>query len=351
MKTLLCTAAMALALAAGPALAQTTPATNMTATATTQADLSQQDRDFAKKAAQGGLMEVELGKLASDKASSQDVKKFGQRMVDDHSKANSQLKQVAEKKKLDLPSQLSDEHKQMKERLSGLSGEQFDRQYMQEMVKDHKEDVELFRKQAAQGQDADLKRFASETLPVLEQHLQLAQDIAAGMQPMASAAGGASSTAGQSGAAAGAPGSGATSATPSASASKPATTTTTAAAPSSAASSDMKTAAKPGIDSKLGAMTAKEIVGKDVVNADGKEIGEIEDLVIDDNKTVHAVIGVGGFLGIGEKDVLVPFSQLRMGADNAIMMSEATEEDLKKLPEYKKDDYQALPRDRRILER
>ena len=344
MKTLLCTAAMALALAAGPALAQTKSATETTAT-TTQADLSQQDRDFAKKAAQGGLMEVELGKLASDKASSQDVKKFGQRMVDDHSKANSQLKQVAEKKTLDLPTQLSDAHKQMKERLSGLSGEQFDRQYMQEMVKDHKEDVELFRKQADQGQDADLKRFASETLPILEQHLQLAQDIAAGMQPTASATGGASSTAGQSGAAASAPGSSSAAATSSTSASKPVTTTTTA------ASSDMKTPAKPEIDSKLGAMTAKEIVGKDVVNANGKEIGEIEDLVIDDNKTVHAVIGVGGFLGIGEKDVLVPFSQLRIGADNAIMMSEATEEDLKKLPEYKKDNYEALPRDRRILER
>src|SRR5690554_5226769 len=127
MKTLLCTAAMGLALAVGPALAQTTPpAANDAASgtaATAQTELSQQDRAFVEKAAESGLMEVKLGELASGQAASQDVKMFGQRMIDDHSRANTELGQIAKKKTVEMPTELSPEHQEMREQLSGLSGE------------------------------------------------------------------------------------------------------------------------------------------------------------------------------------------------------------------------------------
>jgi putative membrane protein len=96
------------------------------------------DTRFMKAAAEGGLAEVALGQLAVEKASSSDVKKFGQRMVDDHSKANDQLKQLASQKKVDLPQGLSAKDKATKASLEKLSGEQFDQAYMKGMVKDHK---------------------------------------------------------------------------------------------------------------------------------------------------------------------------------------------------------------------
>src|ERR1041385_7579353 len=111
--------------------------------------LSAADQTFVKKAAQGGMAEVELGKLATQKASSEDVKKFGQRMVDDHTKANDQLKQIAGNKGIDVPSQLSAKDKATKDRLSKLSGKSFDRAYMADMVRDHTMDVGEFQKEGS----------------------------------------------------------------------------------------------------------------------------------------------------------------------------------------------------------
>jgi putative membrane protein len=136
------------------------------------------DQHFVKKAAEGNLAEVELGKLATEKASSEDVKKFGQRMVDDHSKANEQLKQVASSKGVEVPSDLSAKDKLTKERLSKLSGEQFDKAYMNTMVKDHTQDVSEFKKESTSAKDPDVKNYASQTLPTLEDHLKQARSIA-----------------------------------------------------------------------------------------------------------------------------------------------------------------------------
>ena len=101
-----------------------------------------------KAAAEGGLAEVALGQLAVEKASSSDVKKFGQRMVDDHSKANDELKQLASQKNVDLPQDLSAKDKATKSTLEKLSGEQFDQAYMKAMVKDHKKNVTDFRRES-----------------------------------------------------------------------------------------------------------------------------------------------------------------------------------------------------------
>jgi putative membrane protein len=140
--------------------------------------LSAADQTFVKKAAQGGMAEVELGKLATQKASSEDVKKFGQRMVDDHTKANDQLKQIAGTKGVTLPTELDSKDQALKDRLSKLDGEKFDQAYMKNMVRDHTKDVSEFRKESTSGKDSDLKSFASQTLPTLEDHLKEAKNIA-----------------------------------------------------------------------------------------------------------------------------------------------------------------------------
>jgi putative membrane protein len=130
---------------------------------------------FMKEAASGGLMEVELGKIAAEKGSHQRVKEFGKRMQADHSKANAQLKKIASSKGVELPTEPSGEHKSVMDKLTKLSGAEFDREYMEAMVDDHKEDIEKFQTQADKGKDPDLQKFASENLPILKKHLELAQ--------------------------------------------------------------------------------------------------------------------------------------------------------------------------------
>jgi putative membrane protein len=139
------------------------------------AQVSSSDKMFMDKAAQGGMAEVQLGQLATEKAQSDDVKKFGQRMVDDHSKANDQLKSLASQKSVTLPTDLNAKDKALKDRLSKLSGAQFDHAYMQAMVKDHKEDIAEFQKEANRGKDSDVKNWASQTLPTLQDHLKMAE--------------------------------------------------------------------------------------------------------------------------------------------------------------------------------
>jgi putative membrane protein len=129
------------------------------------------------EAAEGGMAEVELGKLATQNAESAQVKQFGQRMVDDHTKANDELKKVAEQKGVTLPTQLSAKDQASKDKLSKLKGEQFDRAYMHDMVKDHKTDVAEFQKASTTAKDSDVKNFAAQTLPTLEDHLKQAQQV------------------------------------------------------------------------------------------------------------------------------------------------------------------------------
>ena len=135
------------------------------------------DHKFAMAAAMGGMMEVEMGRVAAQKGASDEVRQFGQRMVDDHSKANSELTQLASSKGMTLPSAADPKHAAEMRKLSALSGERFDREYVKMMVKDHRKDVGEFRKEAERGADPDLKSFAARTLPTLREHLQMIQRI------------------------------------------------------------------------------------------------------------------------------------------------------------------------------
>jgi putative membrane protein len=139
------------------------------------------DGAFAMKAAQGGMAEVKLGQLAADKATNPDVKAFGQQMVDDHSKANNELKSTAESENMTLPSDVNAKQQAMYDKLSKMSGAAFDKAYVNDMVKDHEEDVKEFQKEASNGKDPKMKEFASTTLPVLQGHLSKIKGIQSSM--------------------------------------------------------------------------------------------------------------------------------------------------------------------------
>lgn len=142
------------------------------------AALSPSDRSFATKAAAGGMAEVTLGQLAEQKAMSPQIKQFGERMVSDHSQANQALQQIARQENLTLPTELDSKDRATEQRLRGMSGSAFDAAYSQDMVADHKQDIADFRKEAQSGEDPALKGFAQKYLPVLEQHLQMAEAVA-----------------------------------------------------------------------------------------------------------------------------------------------------------------------------
>ena len=135
------------------------------------------DRAFVMEAAAGGMAEVELGRMAGEKASSDQVKQFGRMMVTDHSKANQELAKIAADIQLMAPHALKPEHQEAVDRLSKLSGDAFDRAYIQLMVKDHKKDVALFKRQASSADHPDIRQFASATLPTLERHYERAQQL------------------------------------------------------------------------------------------------------------------------------------------------------------------------------
>ena len=183
---------LAFLVAAGAATAQATGTTSAPSSAQGMkagagASIPAADKTFVEKAAVGGMAEVEMGKMAQQKGSSDQVKQFGSRMVDDHSKANDELKQVASSKGITLPTDLDAKHKSKMDKMQKLSGAQFDRAYMDDMVADHKQDVAEFKKQATSGKDSDLKSFAAKTLPTLEDHLKMAQSTDAAVKSSKSA--------------------------------------------------------------------------------------------------------------------------------------------------------------------
>ena len=134
-------------------------------------------RRFVKEAAEGSATEVALGKLAQEKGSSDAVKQFGKRMVDDHSKATEELKQAAGMAQIQVPSETPKKARKAQDKLSKLSGADFDRAYSKLMVSDHKEDVKAFEREARNGEVPAVKNFAAKTLPTLQEHLKLAEEL------------------------------------------------------------------------------------------------------------------------------------------------------------------------------
>lgn len=261
-----------------------------------QQQLAQEDIEFATKAAEGGLKEVRLGELAQQQAATPEVQQFGQRMVEDHGQANDQLMQIAQQKGIELPQELPQDAQQLYDELQQKSGQEFDQAYMDEMVSDHQKDVDEFQRYVETGQDPDLTAFAEQTLPILEEHLQMAQEI---QQQVVAAVG-----QGEQGDAA------------------------------------MQQQETPEQQATQPEISIDQVLGSRVVNANGEEVATVEDLVVDQNQIPFAVLSVGGFLGIGEKQVAVPLDQLQLGEDEVYLMSATTEEQLKEMPEYDEQQFQ-----------
>lgn len=151
--------------------------TGATGEQTGMAGMNSKDHDFLMDAAVGGLMEVELGRVAAQQGSSEAIKQFGQRMVDDHSQANTELMTLASSKGITLPTSIDDKHREQVTKLSAMSGAEFDRAYAKMMLKDHEKDVSEFEKESTKATDPDVKAFASKTLPTLQEHLTLARAL------------------------------------------------------------------------------------------------------------------------------------------------------------------------------
>jgi putative membrane protein len=185
-------AVSALALSLGAQAQGTSPspsATPSTGTAATQgsraasaastkrSDLARADRRFIENAAMAGMAEVEMGKLAQQKASNAQVKEFAQRMVTDHTKANEELMSLASSKGVQPPAALDRSHRSDAEKMGKKSGADFDRDYVSRQVSDHRKTVGDFKKAADSAKDPELKAWAAKMLPTLEEHHKMAQSL------------------------------------------------------------------------------------------------------------------------------------------------------------------------------
>jgi putative membrane protein len=136
------------------------------------------DRMFVSKAMQGSMAEVQLGQLTLEKSSNEKVKEFAQRMIDDHTKLNDQMKPVAQQVGVTVPNEISKNDRKTIAKLQALSGPAYDEAYIKDMVKDHKQDLNEFQMEASSGQDQTVKDAANQGSKVIAHHLQMAQQLA-----------------------------------------------------------------------------------------------------------------------------------------------------------------------------
>ncbi|GAC1427662.1 MAG: hypothetical protein NVSMB62_25590 [Acidobacteriaceae bacterium] len=169
-RNIVSTAAAVLLVSGGIAVAQQDMSQGSTAA-------SAGDKKFVMKALQGGMAEVKLGQLATEKASSQEVKDFGQKMVDDHTKLGDQMKSVAAQIGVTVPSDVSAKDKALMTKLQGLSGAAFDKAYINAMVADHKEDDKEFKMEETGGKNSQVKDAATQGESLIAGHLQMAMDL------------------------------------------------------------------------------------------------------------------------------------------------------------------------------
>jgi putative membrane protein len=239
--------------------------------------------NFVNTVAISDMFEIQSGQLASEKAENSDVQSFGRQMTEDHTETSEDLKELIkdENIKVELPSKLDDEHQAKLKKLKGLSGIKFDKEYVRMQIDAHQKAVALFESYAAAGENDDLRQWASDTVPALKKHLKEAQSLRTTVDQMAQAEDN----------------------------EKPDET-------AAAADQEVK---KPAAKSYIKYVTrqlptdwtAEALIGRTVENDDGDNLGEINNVIINEKGDVGAVVvGVGGFLGIGEKNVGVPFEAL-----------------------------------------
>lgn len=265
--------------------------------------------DFVKKVAISDMFEVQSSQLASEKAQSADVKSFGNEMTDDHTQTSDDLKELIDDEdiKVEVPAKLDEEHEANLDKLKGLSGVQFDKEYVRMQIDAHQKAVVLFEAYAAAGENDDVKDWAEDTLPTLKEHLNNAQNLKATVDKTAQAGD-----------------------TKKSDATAPRSEDTTVAANQEAEKSVQKSNIKYLTRQSPTDWTAEALIGRTVENAQGENLGEINNVIINQKGAVVAVvIGVGGFLGIGEKNVGVPFDELEFRTADPAESREAKTKDEK----------------------
>ena len=256
---------VATALTAAPALAQTAnaPAANAPAATGARSQPAAQNvsaADFVKEAANSDMFEIQSSQVAADKIKDGKIHDFAQRMIRDHTQSSEKLKAAA--KGQTVPTSLDAEHAQKLQQLKQASGDDFARSYVQMQVEGHQKAVSLFDSYAQHGDNAELKQFAQQTLPTLREHLQMITQIQS-----------ASTGSGQ---------------------------------PGQSMAQGYMTQEMPNV------WRGSKLINLDVYNQNNEKVGDINEVLVDrDGKVEAVVIGVGGFLGIGEHNVAVPFNALQ----------------------------------------
>jgi len=150
---------------------------NSSTAAGSDSKVSSEDKKFLETAMEGDMAEIQLGQLALQKASSDQVKQFAQHMIDDHTKLSEQMKPIAQQLGVEAPASLSSKHLAVQAKLQGLSGAEFDREYIKDMVADHSEDDQAFVRETTSAKDPTLKNAVSQAEPIIAGHLKMAQDL------------------------------------------------------------------------------------------------------------------------------------------------------------------------------
>lgn len=270
-------------------------------------------QDFVNNVAMSDMFEVQSGRLAASQAGNARVKSFGQKMVDDHSKTTEDLKELIDDEdiKTELPASLDRDHQAKIDQLKGLSGDAFDRAYIPMQVSAHEKAVDLFQGYADAGENAELKEWAQDTLPALKGHLDEAKQLSSEIK-MAGPAADNNETMGSDRQA----------------------MSNDKRDRQAMATDDDKTR-KEGADTRQRKdraaafeyvprqqptdWTAQALIGRTVENERGDNLGDINNVILNEKGDVVAVtIGVGGFLGIGEKNVGVPFDALEFVPADAV---------------------------------
>jgi putative membrane protein len=260
------------------------------------------DATFLTDAIQINLAEISVGDLAQKNGGSDDVKSFGKMLVEDHTTSNTKATSLAQANGITPPNEPNAAEKKLHDELAKLSGMEFDREFAKAMVKGHEDAIAKF--EAASKGDDDVAKFAQETLPTLQEHLKTAQSLASSQSTQNEAK-------------------------------QPKEMAPEASAPPPAASS--KDAAELETKLPAEAISISTYYNKDVYDTQDNKIGDVNDILLDkDGRLSTAIIGVGGFLGVGEKDVAVPFKTLKIsekGGDRYLVIN-ATKEALEKAPGY-----------------
>jgi putative membrane protein len=280
-------------------------------------------QEFVNKAAISDMFEVKSGKLAAKKAKNEDVRDFGEQMVEDHTETTEDLKELVkdENIKVEMPASMDERHTEQLNKLKALSGAEFDRAYVPTQVLAHEQAVNLFEDYSKTGDNDSLKEWASDTLPTLKGHLEEARELNENLSAPAKTAAGSTDTDAD---------------TDKKTMDKVTEETDVDGADNTAMDekaenksaantekADAKKATPPSFDyvtrQSPTDWTAQTLIGKTVLNKNGDNLGEVNNVILNEKGNVVAItIGVGGFLGLGEKDVGVPFDALSFRDEDAM---------------------------------